>query len=74
MDHWVILGTDEAPACWGAPVAYDPVMRHGLRDYLPDTVIGWHFDGTLPNRDFAISHTDLLSGDPERVARVRPRP
>lgn len=73
VDHWVILGSDEAPADWGAPVAYDPAMRHGLRDYLPGTVIGWHFDGTLPNGDFAISHDDLLSGDPERVTRVRPQ-
>ncbi|WP_200301980.1 hypothetical protein [Streptomyces adelaidensis] len=72
VDHWVVLGTDEAPPGWGAPVEYAPAMRHGLRDYLPDTVIGRHFDGTLPNGDFAISHADLLSGDAERVKRVRP--
>lgn len=71
-DHWVILGTDEAPADWGSPVEYAPAMRHSLRGYLPDTVAGRHFHGSLPNGDFAISHDDLLTGDVERVTRVRP--
>lgn len=72
VDHWVILGTDEAPADWGAPVDYDPAMRHSLRGYLPVTVIGRHFDGTLPNGDFAIDHGALLTGDLERMTRLRP--
>ncbi|MDX2697387.1 hypothetical protein [Streptomyces ipomoeae] len=72
VDHWVVLGTDEAPADWGEPVEYDTAMRHSLRAYLPGTVIGRHFGGTLPNGDFAITHTDLLSGDLRAVTRVRP--
>ncbi|MGW0846183.1 hypothetical protein ACWD26_39835 [Streptomyces sp. NPDC002787] len=74
VDHWVVLGTDEAPPDWGAPVAYDPAMRHRLRAYLPGTVVGRHFDGTLPNGDFAISHADLLTGDVERLTRLQPQP
>jgi hypothetical protein len=72
VDHWVVLGTDEAPEDWGEPVEYGNDMRQGLRALLPDAVVGRYVGGTLPNGDFAIDHRDLLSGDLDRIRRVRP--
>ncbi|MET7700949.1 hypothetical protein [Streptomyces sp. NPDC005485] len=72
VDHWVLFGTDEAPEGWGEAVDHDPAMRHDLRRFLPDTVVGRSFRGTLPNGDFALGHGDLLSGDLDRVFRLRP--
>jgi hypothetical protein len=72
VDHWVLFGTDEAPADWGAPVTYGPRMRHRLRGFLPDRVMGVHHAGPLPNGDFALAHADLLAGDLGRVRRVQP--
>jgi hypothetical protein len=72
VDHWVLFGTDEAPEGWGEPVDHDPAMRHSLRGFLPDTVVGRSFVGTLPNGDFAIGHGDLLTGDLDRVVRLQP--
>jgi hypothetical protein len=73
VDHWVLFGTDEAPDGWGQSVGYETSMRHRLRRFLPDTVMGTHFGGqSLPNGDFAIAHDDLLAGDLERIVRLRP--
>jgi hypothetical protein len=72
VDHWVVLGTDEAPQDWGEPVEYGDDMRHGLRELLPDAVVGTYVGGTLPNGDFAIDHRDLLSGDLNRIRRAWP--
>ncbi|MFF4309523.1 hypothetical protein [Streptomyces sp. NPDC001507] len=73
-DHWVLLSTDQAPSDWGAPVTYPRDMRHHLRAFLPATVLGRRFgrEQTLPNGDFTISHRDLLSGDLDRIERLRP--
>ncbi|WP_329064137.1 hypothetical protein [Streptomyces sp. NBC_01429] len=74
-DHFVLYGTDEAPDGWGAPVDYPAGMGHELRQFLPRTVMGSHFDGIpLPNGDFALHHDDLLNGRLERIHRLRPTP
>jgi hypothetical protein len=70
VDHRVAFGTDAAPADWGWAVDYSLGMRHKVRQFLPDAVIGDSFVGPLPNGDFAITHDDLLTGDPERIQRV----
>jgi hypothetical protein len=71
-DHWVVLGTDDAPVGWGSPVDYGHGMRHKLRAFLPDRVIGAQFTGTMPNGDFAITHSDLLAGHSTALFRLRP--
>lgn len=74
VDHWVIFGTDEAPADWGSPVTYAPGMGRELFRCLPERVMGRRYGhhGPLPNGDFAISHQALLAGDLTEVRRVRP--
>ncbi|MFG3093386.1 hypothetical protein [Streptomyces sp. NPDC048202] len=74
VDHWVLLATDQAPTGWGTPVEYPENMRHRLRAFLPDTVVGRHYgEGRmLPNGDFTISHDDLLTGDLDHVERTQP--
>jgi hypothetical protein len=74
VDHWVLFATDEAPQDWGNPVEYPADMRHSLRDFLPDTVLGSYYgdDEELVNGDFAIGHRDLLDGALDRVTRLRP--
>ncbi|ANP49146.1 hypothetical protein J2Z21_002253 [Streptomyces griseochromogenes] len=74
VDHWVLLATDQSPVGWGVPVEHPPNMRHSLRTFLPDAVVGRHFgDGrALLNGDFAIGHDDLLAGDLDRIERLRP--
>lgn len=75
VDHWVLFSSDEAPSDgWGAPVAHPERMRHRLRSFLPDRVVGRYYgDGqTLRNGDFGIRHRDLLAGDLDRVERRRP--
>ncbi|MFD7611983.1 hypothetical protein [Streptomyces sp. NPDC059828] len=72
VDHWVVFSTDEAPDDWGAPVDYQVRTRRRLREYLPALVVGKHFEGRLPNGDFALSHADLLAGDMGAVRRLRP--
>ncbi|MFD9493116.1 hypothetical protein ACFWA1_16765 [Streptomyces sp. NPDC060005] len=82
VDHWVLFGTDEAPGDWGSPVDYGHGVPEDLRPFLPRSVMGDHFGGTLPNGDFAITHADLLQSritegddvsfdlDPRLVRRV----
>ncbi|MCX5205346.1 hypothetical protein OG897_28295 [Streptomyces sp. NBC_00237] len=74
VDHWVLFSTDEAPADWGSPVEYSGHMRHRLRGFLPDTVIGRYFgdEQKLINGDFTISHLDLLTDDADRIERLHP--
>ncbi|MFF2382747.1 hypothetical protein [Streptomyces sp. NPDC058108] len=74
VDHWVLFSTDQAPSGWGAPVDHPKDMRHSLRAFLPTAVVGRHFapGRPLPNGDFGISHHDLLTGDLDRVERLRP--
>jgi hypothetical protein len=72
VDHWVLFGTDAAPAGWGNPVKYGSGLPHRLREFLPDTVVGDYFGGGLRNGDFAITHDDLLAGDLSRVTRLHP--
>jgi len=73
VDHWVIWSTDQAPPGWGEPVGYSTQMRHSLRAFLPDRVLGAYFgEQALPNGDFTISHGDLLAGDLGRITRQRP--
>lgn len=72
VDHWVVFGTDEAPDGWGAPVTYEPGMRHHLRSFLPDAVVGRHYQGALPNGDFVLRHDDLLAGRLDGIRRVGP--
>lgn len=72
-DHWVLLATDDAPAGWGEPVSYPADIRHKLRHFLPDTVVGAQFSsGHLRNGDFAITHDDLLRGDLSKIERLVP--
>ncbi|MER7585858.1 hypothetical protein, partial [Kitasatospora sp. NPDC097691] len=74
VDHWVLLSTDQAPSGWGEPVDYPGSMRHSLRSFLPDAVVGQYYGegDDLPNGDFTISHSDLLTGDLDRIERRRP--
>lgn len=73
VDHWVLYGTDLAGPGWGSPLTHPPTMRHSLRRFLPDAVMGEHFTGrSLPNGDFALAHDDLLGGDLDRVHRLPP--
>ncbi|MFF3767719.1 hypothetical protein ACFYYR_27055 [Streptomyces sp. NPDC001922] len=72
VDHWVMLSTDAAPPCWGELVDHPREMRHRLRSYLPDAVVGARYGGRLPNGDFSISHDDLLATGMEGLRRLRP--
>jgi hypothetical protein len=73
-DHTVAFATDDAEPEWGEPVVYSQArkMRHALRAFLPDQVLGERFTGFLPNGDFAIAHEDLVRGDLERIERLVP--
>jgi hypothetical protein len=73
-DHTVIFATDRAIEGWGEPVSYSQAgqMRHELRAFLPEQVLGERFAEFLPNGDFAITHDDLVRGDIERIERVVP--
>lgn len=74
VDHWVLFGTDEAPAGWGAPVTYGPGMGPDLFRLLPDRVVGRRFgdSGPMRNGDFALTHEALLAEDLTRIRRVQP--
>ncbi|WP_328861370.1 hypothetical protein [Streptomyces sp. NBC_00306] len=72
VDHWVLFGTDEATGLWGGVVDYRVGMRHRLREFLPDTVVGRRFEGAMPNGDFVVDHEDLLTGGLDAVRRVGP--
>lgn len=83
-DHWVILGTDEAPDGWGNEVDYgvvpvvrkwgaaprSPAVKGPAAGFLPDRVIGRSFTGPLPNGDFVISHEDVVRGDLTALRRA----
>ncbi|WP_418957883.1 hypothetical protein [Streptomyces tritici] len=71
-DHWLLFGSDEAPADWGVPVSYGPKLRHALERYLPGRVVGTYCDEPLPNGDFVLRHDDLLAGRLDAVRRVGP--
>ncbi|NUT53376.1 MAG: hypothetical protein HOV94_39740 [Saccharothrix sp.] len=73
-DHWLLFGTDEVTdPGWGHPVDHGRVMRHTLREFLPDRVIGVRVDyGRVPNGDFVLTRDDLLLGDASKVERLRP--
>jgi hypothetical protein len=73
-DHTVIFATDRAIEGWGEPVAYSQAgrMRHELRAFLPEQVLGERFTELLPNGDFAIAHDDLVRGDLGRIERSVP--
>ncbi|GLZ04026.1 hypothetical protein Acsp03_14920 [Actinomadura sp. NBRC 104412] len=71
-DHWVILGTDEAPPDWGAPVFYTQPRTAPVAAFLPDRVIGTAFNGWQPNGDFVISHDEVLRGEPGLLRRIAP--
>lgn len=72
-DHYLVFGTDDAED-WGQPVRYEDGMRHKLRAFLPDRVVGMRVDTgePLPNGDFAIDYDDLLRGDLDRITRIKP--
>jgi hypothetical protein len=74
-DHWVILGTDEAPDGWGSEVDYgaaprSPAVTGPAAGFLPGRVIGRSFTGHLPNGDFVIPHEDVVRGDLTTLRRV----
>lgn len=73
-DHTVVFATDAAAEDWGAPVFYEQAgqMRHQLRAFLPERVMGARFTEMLPNGDFAIAHEDLVRGDLDRIERLVP--
>jgi hypothetical protein len=73
-DHTVIFATDRAIDGWGKPVSYSQAgqMRHDLRAFLPEQVLGERFTEMLPNGDFAITHDDLVRGDLGRIERLAP--
>ncbi|MEU4745091.1 hypothetical protein AB0G02_32170 [Actinosynnema sp. NPDC023658] len=72
-DHWLVFGTDEVGPEWGHPVDHGRAMRHKLREFLPDRVIGVQVAyGRVPNGDFVLAHDDLLRGDADKVGRLRP--
>ncbi|MBR7827606.1 hypothetical protein KDK95_14910 [Actinospica sp. MGRD01-02] len=71
-DHWLLFGSDRADWLWGEKVHYGRKPSPKLLEYLPPRVMGWHFDETMPNGDFAIAHDDLLRGEPTAIERVSP--
>ncbi|SDZ30756.1 hypothetical protein SAMN05421504_112100 [Amycolatopsis xylanica] len=70
-DHYLVFGTDDAED-WGEEVRYEDGMRHKLRAFLPDRVVGVQAEETLPNGDFAIDYDDLLRADLGRITRLQP--
>ncbi|MCX5444956.1 hypothetical protein [Streptomyces nigrescens] len=72
VDHWVLLSTDQAPEGWGEPVEYPKDMRHRLRAFLPGTVVGEYYGGTMVNGDFSIAHDDLIADGLDRMQRLQP--
>ena len=73
-DHWVILGTDQAPEDWGVPVDYglvevkrkwgapprSPAVKGPAAGFLPARVIGRSFTGPHRNGDFLIAFDNVL--------------
>ncbi|GAB2964011.1 hypothetical protein GCM10027184_09760 [Saccharothrix stipae] len=77
-DHWLVYGiggggTGEVSPDWGHPVEHGSRMRHKLREFLPDRVIGMRVaHEPAPNGDFVLARDDLLRGDLSKVQRLRP--
>ncbi|WP_367127217.1 hypothetical protein [Saccharothrix sp. HUAS TT1] len=46
VDHWLLFGTDEVGVGWGHEVDYGGKVRHKLREFLPDRVIGVRVGGS----------------------------
>lgn len=73
VNHVVLLGADRMAPELSEPMDWPRDMRHALRAFLPDRVTGARLvDRPLPNGDFAIGYDDLLNGDVDRLARLRP--
>jgi hypothetical protein len=69
-DHWVIVGLDDAPEDWGAPVWYRRAPG-ALAPFLPRRVIGREVTGgPVRNGDFVISLADARAGRIDRLARL----
>lgn len=73
VDHWVLFSSDHTPRGWGEPVQYAKDLRHQLREFLPEMVMGKRFaDEKMANGDFAITYDDLVDGRLDRLERLRP--
>jgi hypothetical protein len=66
-DHCLVFGTVQAGDGWGHPIEYAPGMRHSLRAFLPDRIIGRIVRDDTANGDFAITSEDLLAGRTDRI-------
>lgn len=72
-DHWLLFGSHGMGEGWGHPVDHGSTMRHKLREFLPDRVIGVRYEHErVPNGDFVLDRDDLIRGDPSKVRRLRP--
>ncbi|MFJ6676934.1 hypothetical protein ACIQMJ_38045 [Actinosynnema sp. NPDC091369] len=73
-DHWLLFGTDEVDPGWGHPVDHGSTMRHKLREFLAERVVGVRFDQErMVNGDFVLARDDLNRGDLTKVQRIGPR-
>jgi hypothetical protein len=69
-DHWVLVGMEDPPDGWGAPVWYRRVPGP-LAPFLPTRVMGRAVaGGTVPNGDFVISLADARAGRLDRLDRL----
>lgn len=71
-DHWLLYGADNAPEGVGVPVRYDYGMDPGLREFLPDRVVGMKHAWPAPNGDFGLSIQDLHANQVAGVKRLTP--
>ncbi len=72
-DHWVVVGLDDPPDGWGAPVWYRRPPGP-LAPFLPRQVIGREVSGgAVRNGDFVISLADVRAGRIDRLARITAR-
>lgn len=69
-DHWVVVGLDDAPDGWGAPVWYRREPG-ALAPFLPRRVIGRQVaGGQVRNGDFVLSLADARAGRIDRLGRL----
>ena len=69
-DHWVLVGLDDPPEGWGAPVWYRREPGP-LAPFLPRRVIGREVTGvSVRNGDFVISLADARAGRVDRLGRL----